>query len=580
MIKKILFLLFSVSFLVAAQPKEEVRAVWLTTVFNLDWPTTTGPSSQKNEMIKLLDLLKKTNMNTIMLQVRARGDVLYPSKIEPWAKCLTGNIGNNPGYDPLQFIIEEAHKRGIEVHAWWVTYKAYGSGTPPNTNPKHVVLKHPELCKLYANEWWMDPGIPETKTYLLNLAMELIRNYDIDGIHFDFARYPGTDFQDNQTYETYGNGQNKADWRRNNITQFIYAIYDSVNAVKPMLKVGSAPIGIYQNLSACLSGWESYSNVYQDSRRWLLARKHDYESPQIYWDINSCPRFDSLAINWINNANGRHIYPGIAVYRMGGSDGNWPAEEIIAQIDSTRKFGGKGETLYRTASIKNNQKNLTTLLQNGPYKYPANIPPMPWKDNIKPNSPGELNLSTSDSLKYILSWNSPLKASDGDTAFYYNVYSDNKLPVDISDVKNIVKFRVTGDTSVTIDYGSIPKSNIYFTVTAYDKGYNESEPSNTVGIIISSVNDVISENGYEIYQNYPNPFNPSTEINYKLAASGKTSLIVYNILGKEAAVLVDEFQEKGNHQVKFDAAGLSSGIYFYVIKSGGFTAAKKMILLK
>jgi len=148
-----LFLIFLLAQLIGfAQPKQEVRAVWVTTVFNLDWPTTSDQTAQKNEMISLLNLLQDANFNTIMLQVRARGDLLYPSAIEPWAKALTGVLGSNPGWDPLKFTIDEAHKRGIEVHAWWNVYKVYGTGTPPNTNPQHVVLTHPELCKLYANE--------------------------------------------------------------------------------------------------------------------------------------------------------------------------------------------------------------------------------------------------------------------------------------------------------------------------------------------------------------------------------------------------------------------------------------------
>src|SRR3989339_674768 len=277
------------------EPKRELRSVWVASVSNIDWPKYAdrdNPEQQKAELIRMLDLYKSINLNAIFLQVRPECDALYNSAYEPWSRYLTWAQGTNPGYDPLQFVIDEAHKRGIEVHAWWNVYKVYGTGTPPNTNPQHVVLTHPELCKLYANEWWMDPGIPGTKIYLLNLAMEMIRKYDIDAIHFDFIRYPNPDFADEQTYQLYGQGINKNDWRRNNITQFVYALYDSVQAVKPLLKVGSAPVGIYKKLSDCLTGFLGFDQVFQDSRRWILARKHDYLSPQIYWDINTCPRYD------------------------------------------------------------------------------------------------------------------------------------------------------------------------------------------------------------------------------------------------------------------------------------------------
>ncbi len=562
-----------------AQPKQEVRAVWLTTVYNLDWPKTTGAANQKNELINDLNKFKAANINTVMFQVRARGDLMYPSSIEPWAKALTGTLGQNPGYDPLQFIIDEAHARGIEVHAWWNVYKVYGTGTPPGSNPQHIVLTHPELVKLYNGEWWLDPGIPETKTYLLNLAMEMVRKYNVDGIHFDFIRYPNPDFNDDATYAQYGNGVNKADWRRNNITQFVYALYDSVTNLKPMFKVGSAPIGIYKKLSNCLTGFLGYDQVYQDSRRWILAKKHDYLSPQIYWDINSCPRYDSLAIDWINNRFGRHIYAANAVYRLYPNDGNWAVSEIIAQIDSARGYGGQGQTFYRAQSILDNYKNLTTTLQTGLYKYPANIPAMSWKDDIKPLAPQNISLTTSDSLTWILSWGKPAPASDGDTAVYYNVYQDTVTPVNISDITKMIKFRVVNDTSVTITLSSVPNSNIFFAVTAYDKGYNESLQAEA-GIVFTSVKEPVHPFDYSLEQNYPNPFNPSTKIKYHMPAAGNVTIKVFDVLGKEVTTLVDEYKSPGSYEVDFIANSLSSGIYFFRLVSGGFVETKKILLIR
>lgn len=580
MFVRLLFFLFLSFIICYAQPKEEVRAVWIATVFNLDWPRTTGMNNQMNEMRNLLDVLTDANFNTIMLQVRARGDLLYPSAIEPWSKALTGTLGGNPGYDPLQFVIDEAHKRGIEVHAWWNVYKVYGTGTPPSTNPPHVVLAKPELCKTYAGEWWIDPGMPETKNYLLNLAMEMIRKYDIDAIHFDFIRYPNSNFDDEQTYQLYGQGINKNDWRRNNITQFVYALYDSVQAVKPMLKVGSAPIGIYKKLSDCLTGFLGFDQVFQDSRRWLLARKHDYHSPQIYWDINTCPRYDSLAIDWIQNRNGRHIYPAVAVYRMSSADGNWPVSEILAQVDSTRKFGGQGQTFYRAQSIYSNQKDVRNLLTSNQYEYPANIPPMPWKDDIKPNSPENLTLSALDSISILLEWKKPSTAADGDTAIYYNIFMDVNSPVDITDVKKMIKFRLVSDTTFVYSFQSQPSNNYYFAVTAYDRGYNESIPAEAAYIVTNIDESKVISSDFFLYQNYPNPFNPSTKIRYRLQEDGYTRLSVHDILGNELDVLVNELQRKGNYEVNFENQNLASGLYFYILRSGKYNASRKMIYLK
>jgi uncharacterized lipoprotein YddW (UPF0748 family) len=592
--KRLLYFMILLFFpiILHSQPKQEVRSVWITTVFNLDWPpASSNQATQKSSMINLLDLLKDANFNTIMLQVRGRGDLLYPSQHEPWARALTGSLGGNPGYDPLAFVIEEAHKRGMEVHAWWNVYKVYSSTnnptSPPLTNPQHVVNAYPELIKTYSYisnnqvvyDFWMDPGIPGTKDYLLNLGMEMVRNYNIDAIHFDFIRYPNPDFDDNATYQTYGGGINKSDWRRNNITQFVSAIYDSIKAIKPMMKVGSAPIGIYKNLSPCNSGWESFTSIFQDSRRWLFLNKHDYLSPQIYWDINSCPRFDSLAQNWVSNSNGKHIYTGIASYRMGASDGNWPVTEILAQVDSSRIFGADGQTFFRTRSFMDNQKSIHNLIKNNHYKYPANISPMPWKDGIKPNPPGNISLDTTDSLTYTVSWSKPEPASDGDTAIYYNVYMDDKSPVDIEDITKMIRFRITEDTSVSITLSSVPSSNTFFAVTAYDKGYNESAPAE-IGIVFTSVEDEIVINGYELFQNYPNPFNPVTAINFSLAEAGTTSLIIFDVLGNEVIRLADEYMNEGKHTVNFNADNLSSGVYFYSLKSGDFMNIKKMILIR
>ncbi len=584
MIKRFLCLVVGLTFLGFAQPKEEVRAVWLTTVYGLDWPKTSGQSSQKTEMINMLNKLKEANFNTIMFQVRARGDLMYPSQIEPWARSLTNILGQNPGWDPLQFVIDEAKARGMEVHAWWNVYLIYnGTALPPVTNPLHIIRKHPELVNYYepSNSWFLDPGQPGTKEYLVNLGMELVRKYDIDAIHFDYIRYPNPDFNDDSTYILYSQGVNKDDWRRNNITQFVYEIYDSIQAVKPNVKVGSAPIGIYKNIEGA-SGWQGFSSVYQDSRRWLLAQKHDYLSPQIYWDIATNPRYTPLVKDWVLNRAGRHIYAGVAVYRMAPSDGNWPASEVLAQVDTSRAYNAQGQTYFRTQSFTDNYKSIFNLIKANQYKYPANIPPMPWKDNIKPNSPVNLTLTTTDSLAYTLAWEKPAPAADGDTAIYFNVYMDTISPVNIDDIKNVIHFRVVNDTSISYTFSEIPTSNYFFTVTAYDKFYNESDPADEAGIIIVGITDDMIASTFMLEQNYPNPFNPSTVINFELPAEHYVTLKIYDLLGREIAVLLDGQLTGGKHSVQFSTAdyNLSSGVYIYTINAGDFISSKKMMLIR
>lgn len=489
-----------------AQPKTEVRAVWLTTVWNIDWPWTSGQTAQKQEMINLLDELKAANFNTIMFQVRARGDLLYPSAIEPFGKSITGTLGSNPGWDVLQFVIEQAHARGIEVHAWFVTYRVWDSSSlPPATSPQHVLLSHPSYCKSYvegtSTSWWLDPGIPAVRSYLRSIITEMVANYDLDGIHFDYIRYPDASFDDNDTYTTYGGGMNKDDWRRNNITQFVTEAYNDIQAIKPMLKVGSAPIGIYKNIPGQGYNWEAYYDIFQASRVWLQNGVHDYLSPQIYWDIATTPQFNVVLRDWMNERYGKHIYAGIAAYRMGskismltGPDSQdnfmrvmdnkagWTSTEILNQIDTSRAQSAFGQVYFSTNDITENVNNIYTLLQQNQYHYPANIPPMAWQDNIAPNPPQSLTIAHVSGTNYRLRWNRPQLPSDNDTVKYYNVYMSDLLPVDISDIKKVVAFQVT-DTTVIINTQT--GANCYFVVTAYDKGYNESQPSGTVGSLIS-----------------------------------------------------------------------------------------------
>jgi uncharacterized lipoprotein YddW (UPF0748 family) len=493
-----------------SQPKEEVRAVWLTRVYNIDWPKTTNVSVHKQDLINILDKLKAANFNTIMFQLRARGDVAYPSKIEPYAKEFTGIMGKDPGYDVLRFVIDECHKRGMEVHGWMVTYKVYdGKAVPPAMMPAHIVNAHPEYCKLYSSggtdTWYLDPGIPEVRTYLRSIVQEIVANYDIDAIHFDYIRYPESDFNDADTYSKYGAGKVKSDWRRENINQFVYDVYDDIQKINPRVKVGSAPVGVYKNTTQ-YNGWERYNAVFQDSRDWLSKKKHDYMCPQIYWQINSAQSFKYICRDEVKYNYGRHIYTGMAVYRIeakkrfsseqekGDWDAfymrvlrdskntrgdNWPVTEMTNQIDVSRAEGALGQCYFSSVQITQNIKNVYEIIKASQYKYPANIPSMRWKDSIPPNKPKNLKITRTNDLQFSLSWETPDPAPDKNDIKYYNVYSSDKSIVDITDIKNVIKFQVTS-TKADFTLPEMPQSNMYFVVTAYDPGYNESQPSNTI----------------------------------------------------------------------------------------------------
>ncbi|HED08843.1 MAG TPA: hypothetical protein ENI57_12045 [Ignavibacteria bacterium] len=479
--KIIPFILILFSLIINAQPKNEVRAVWIATAYNLDWPTSHGAYNQKIEIRNILDSLKRAHFNTIYLQVRARGDLLYPSSIEPFAKSLTGKLGKNPGYDPLKYFIQQSHKRGLELYAWWNVYKVFGKGLPEKTKPGHVVLAHPELCKYYKNEWWLDPGNPKSNEYLMKLVIELVTKYNLDGINLDYMRYPDKDFDDDSTYRIYGKGKNKDEWRRENINKFVTELYDKIISIKPNFKIGSSPLGIYKNDDSTSALFGAYNRASQDSKEWLLVKKQDYISPQIFWNIDSLPKYDILLKEWISHSNGRHVIAGVAAYKLLPEFKNWKITEISDQIDSIRKIGAKGISIYRLAILRNNVKGIYQLLKDDKFKYPAGIPTYNWKDTSKPSPPQNIKINLNENQNLSVEWELP-KSNFKKTPRYFNIYLSNKLPVDISNVKNFHRFRVDKQKAIIIYKDDLSFGSNYLTVTSLSSNNVESKKSKYVFI--------------------------------------------------------------------------------------------------
>ena len=344
-------------------PKKEIRAVWLTTVYGLDWPhrPATNPQSrmaQQQALIEILDRLQAANFNMVFLQTRLRGDVIYRSKIEPASKTFSGRWGELPGYDPLAFAIEECHKRGMECHAWFVTFPVGTEKSVKEMGKQSVVRKHPKLCKRHNGEWYLDPGVPGTADYLLSLVKEIIEGYDIDGIHFDYIRYPeeAKSFPDKKLYNQSGKRRNLADWRRENINRIVYRLYDYVKQVKPWVQVSSSPLGKYNRIEQVPNaGWTAYESVYQDPKRWMEAGKQDMIVPMMYYLYKN---FFPFVDNWVSLSNGRLIVPGLGAYRMDKSEADWTVNDITDQIDYSRYFGGAGCAFFRCGNVLYNEKGL------------------------------------------------------------------------------------------------------------------------------------------------------------------------------------------------------------------------------
>lgn len=477
-----LLCLFIATPLLYAQPspKHEVRAAWITAVYGLDWPRTkaTTPAStqkQKDELVDILDKLKEANFNTVLFQARTRGDVLYKSDIEPYNSILTGKSGKDPGYDPLAFAVEECHKRGMECHAWMVTIPLGGRKHVASLGKQSVTRRQPKICVPYKREYFLNPGNPKTKEYLMSLVKEVVERYDVDGVHFDYLRYPERAFRfpDSYDYRKYGNGRSLDQWRRDNITEILRHIYKGVKKLKPWVKVSTCPVGKYRDTSRYPSkGWNAFHVAYQDVQGWLGEGIQDQIYPMMYFRGNS---FYPFALDWQEQSNGRHVVPGLGIYFLHPSEGDWDLDEIKRQINFVRHHHLAGEAHYRVKFVTDNTQNLYDALQNEFYAYPALQPPMTWADSIAPSMPTELTAERIADGYTRLRWKA---ATDNDkiNAPTYVVYASDELPVDTQDPANIV---ATGIRETEYIYAPILPwtSRRHFVVTATDRYGNESAPS-------------------------------------------------------------------------------------------------------
>lgn len=439
-------------------PKYEVRAVWLTTIGGLDWPhnyaqSMTSIERQKEEFIRILDLLEKAGINTVLLQTRIRGTVIYPSAFEPWDGCLSGVPGKSPGYDALQFAIDECHKRGMELHAWIVTIPI---GKWNGLGVRQLKQKFPNLVKKVGVEGYMDPENRQTSTYLAGICEEVTRNYDIDGIHLDYIRYPET-----------WNLKVSGEAARRNITGIVEEIHSKVKLLKPWVKMSCSPIGKSDDLSRYPSrGWNAYSKVYQDAQGWLKRGLMDALFPMMYFQGNN---FYPFAIDWLEQSNGRMIVLGLGIYFLSPREKNWDLSVITREMQMLRHYG-MGHAFFRSQFFTDDIKGIYSFAQKQFNHYPALIPAMTWQSDIRPTAPSAISIYN-DKGKIVLSWNG---AKDNSNAPYllYNVYSSEEYPVDVNDSRNLISIRKKANHIILPD----ESGNRYYAVTAIDRYGNESMP--------------------------------------------------------------------------------------------------------
>ncbi|HEX6559449.1 MAG TPA: family 10 glycosylhydrolase [Longimicrobiales bacterium] len=420
--------------------QREFRGVWVAAVGNIDWPSRPGlpTDSQKAELVRILDRSKQLGLNVVILHVRPAGDALYDSKLEPWSYFLTGEQGRapDPYYDPLAFAVEQAHQRGLELHAWFNPFRAKSPTQQTGYAPTHIARAHPEAVVPYGSFEWMDPGQDAVRKLSVDVVVDVARRYDVDGVHIDDYFYPyrergpdGTelDFPDSATYASYraaGGTLGKSDWRRENVNRYVAEMYQAVKAVKPWVKVGISPIGTWRpNVTPQLRGFDAYESIFADTRKWLVDGDVDYFVPQLYWPIaRTDVSFPVLLDWWVKqNVKGRGMYPGLGSGSVSfgrAGRGGWSPDEIIGQIYITRgRPGAEGHVFFpmnslmpngafravpgmdtlpperidsiraRQAAVQALRDSLTAKLMNETYAQPALVPAEPWLGHHAPDAP-------------------------------------------------------------------------------------------------------------------------------------------------------------------------------------------------
>ncbi|MEW6060537.1 MAG: family 10 glycosylhydrolase [Bacteroidota bacterium] len=471
----------------ATSPKREFRAVWVATVTNIDWPSskTLSTTSQKNEVIAILDKHKANNINAILLQVRPSCDAFYQNGYEPLSEWLVGVQGGNLSiyYDPLQFWIDEAHKRGMELHAWINPYRSVHSSSS-SVHSTHISKTHPEWNINYGGSPYkfLDPGLPEVREYVVKVVMDIVRRYNIDGIHYDdyFYPYGGMSNQDSVSWGLYGSGwASRGDWRRNNVNVFVAMLHDSIKAVKPWVKYGISPFGIWRpNNPPGITGLDAYNVIYCDALNWIANKKIDYLTPQLYWQFGGGQDYAKLMPWWSQQVSsvGRHLYTGNAVYRIAAGSGDWSPTEIQRQIDSNR-VGGRalGFVAFSSKSVTNNLKGIQDSLRNNQFKYKALPPAMPWLDNVPPLPPVNFIASVAGNI-VTLNWQKGATASDGDTNKYFVLYrAVNEVEeLNIENPKYIRYVSMDGSQSFSDTIPSLNSVQYQAVITSHDKLWNES----------------------------------------------------------------------------------------------------------
>jgi len=485
----ILIFLFSLNiFSILAQNKHEMRAVWIATVNNIDWSPKDEyePYRQREAMLRILDTLEVLKINTLIFQIRPTSDAFYLSQYETWSRFLTGANGVPPlpFYDPLQFVIDEAHKRNIEVHVWLNPYRVLNTDDINLLNPIHLYFRNPKIFVKYGTQYYFNPAYEETRNYLKNIVADIVSRYDIEAIHIDDYFYPypirGEDFPDDEAFKTDNRGfTNKNDWRRDNVNLAIEAISKTIKEIKPWVEFGVSPFGVWRNKSRDPKGSDTkalsnYDDLYADVLKWQKEGEIDYVMPQLYWEIgHKSADYLTLAEWWNKHTYGCNLYIGLFASGLGVNQGAWQnGNELARQMELNKQFANiQGVGLYSAVALIENRMDINNVLNNNFFKYYALVPAKHSSPNNKPQPPENVRVVENNQMKRtFLYWDNPPK---NDVLYYVVYYFEKNVKVDFNNPKNILK--TTRDNCLDITDLTKNKKEYKIFVTAVNRYKIESE---------------------------------------------------------------------------------------------------------
>lgn len=599
----ITFLTVRGGFAQSSSLKHEFRGAWIATVINLDWPSHSGLStaSQKTELRTMMDGLVEAGINAVLFQVRSESDAMYSSSFEPWSVYLTGiqGLAPDPLYDPLEYAIQLAHERGMELHAWFNPFRVERSIGNYGLDASHVAVEHPEWILTINNHSVLNPGIPEARTYIEDVILDVVSRYDIDGVHFDdyFYPYPPNTIgnQDLDTFDTYGGGfATISEWRRHNINEFVREVSDGIAGLNPDAKFGISPFGIWRSgVPPGIVGLSAVDVLYGDAIEWMSQGWVDYVAPQLYWPFGGGQDFATLAPWWTSVSSGRHIYPGLATYRSDPatfSGSLYAATEIPNQIRFSRQSNGvEGNVLFRANNItKLHSQGLSDSLKTDLYKNLALTPYMNWRNLAPPGAPRDLGFIIPTKRGMGVVWSPPMTDPFSPPARKYALYRVRKVfEPDPRDVTNEPAnlLAVTYDTFYD-DAPPVHPDPYWYVVTALSANSVESDESNMMMFKSTGLDvETFVEQRFRFESVSPNPFRSQARIRFSLERPETTSIVVYDVLGREVSSLYNGSMERGQHEMIWDGndrtgRALPSGIYFIRLAVGAHSTTKPVSLVR